>query len=248
MQAGHEQRDAQREDDRREAYPPARRGQRPGVRARLPSGAAARRARLPVRGHPRVHAAVGRRQAAPGRGLVERTGPPQRDQPAPHADPLPAVRAQHGQVPGRSQAEHDDGVDVLVLRVHGDGHGEQHQQRQAGQRGGPQPDGDQVGQHGRDADPARREQDQAGQFRRRRRVLIGVGHPGARQVPQPAQRARRGYEQRPRVTYLEHQVQVQQQSGHADGQADDHGQRPQPAERPAGGDGDDRPEPHEEPR
>src|SRR5580700_2117500 len=50
------------------------------------------------------------------------------------------------------------------------------------------------------------------------------------------------------MAHLEQQVQVEQQPGHADGQADHDGQRPQPAERTAGRDRDDRPQSRVEPR
>ena len=149
VQAGHEQRSEQGQHDGGEPDPAARRGQRPGIRPRPSPAARARRTRAPVPVEP-LPVIEGSVVVGPA---VPRRRPPQRDQAAPDPDPFPPVGAEHGQVAHPAQAEHHDGGELVVRGVHGDRHGEQDEQRQPGQRGGPQPHRDEVGQHRGDAHP-----------------------------------------------------------------------------------------------
>ena len=250
VQAGHDQRRAQGQHDGGEPDPAARRGQCPGVRAKTLDPASARPARrvrppVPVEPVPVEPGAV--EPGAPGSLTVPRRRAPQRYQAAPDPDAFPPVGAQHGQVARPAQAEHHCGGELAVRGVHGDRHGEQDEQRQPGQCGGPQPHRDEVGQHGGDAYPAGGQQQQAGQVRGRRCVPVSVVQPGTRQVPQPGERARCRDHQQQRVPHLEDQVQVQQQAHHAGRQADRNRQRAQPGQGPGPRDGDHRAYPDDEP-
>ena len=98
------------------------------------------------------------------------------DDAAPQPHPLPALRGQQGEIPGDPQAEHHHLAEPPGI---GDGrqrHAEQHEQREAGDRGPAQPHREQVGDGGDDPDPGRGQQ----------RELVGGRHRRGESSPSPS--------------------------------------------------------------